>query len=286
MSQPVELITIENVTKKFNGKVVLDNFSAVVRTGQITGLIGKSGAGKSVLLHMLRGNPEYQPDSGRVIYHVNCCVKCRHLGLPYEGTACKVCNGDTERIDVDFWALKEYDAMREAIKDRVAIMLQRTFALWGDKTCIENVLEAVERLKKIGIKRIVMLTARTAPEDIVRGLDSGADDYVTKPFDRKVLLARVKAVLRRGLPVTEGVDFDGLRIDEPSRVATLRGKALDLTPGEFALLVRLVAHRGRVFVRPPDERTVDVQVAKLRQKLGKWADHIETVRGVGYRIGI
>ena len=116
MSQPVELITIENVTKKFNGKVVLDNFSAVVRTGQITGLIGKSGAGKSVLLHMLRGNPEYQPDSGRVIYHVNCCVKCRHLGLPYEGTACKVCNGDTERIDVDFWALKEYDAMREAIE--------------------------------------------------------------------------------------------------------------------------------------------------------------------------
>jgi DNA-binding response OmpR family regulator len=134
--------------------------------------------------------------------------------------------------------------------------------------------------------RIIMLTARTQSEDIVRGLEAGADDYVTKPFDRKVLLARVKAVLRRGLPVTEGVDFDGLRIDESSRVATLRGKELDLTPGEFALLVRLVAHRGRVFVRPPDERTVDVQVAKLRQKLGKWADHIETVRGVGYRIGI
>lgn len=149
-----------------------------------------------------------------------------------------------------------------------------------------SVARRVRESSELAATRIVMLTARTAPEDIVRGLDSGADDYVTKPFDRKVLLARVKAVLRRGLPVTEGVDFDGLRIDEPSRVATLRGKALDLTPGEFALLVRLVAHRGRVFVRPPDERTVDVQVAKLRQKLGKWADHIETVRGVGYRIGI
>ena len=149
-----------------------------------------------------------------------------------------------------------------------------------------SVARRVRESPELAATRIVMLTARTAPEDIVRGLDSGADDYVTKPFDRKVLLARVKAVLRRGLPVTEGVDFDGLRIDEPSRVATLRGKALDLTPGEFALLVRLVAHRGRVFVRPPDERTVDVQVAKLRQKLGKWADHIETVRGVGYRIGI
>ena len=149
-----------------------------------------------------------------------------------------------------------------------------------------SIARRVRESSELVATRIVMLTARTAPEDIVRGLDSGADDYVTKPFDRKVLLARVKAVLRRGLPVTEGVDFDGLRIDEPSRVATLRGKALDLTPGEFALLVRLVAHRGRVFVRPPDERTVDVQVAKLRQKLGKWADHIETVRGVGYRIGI
>lgn len=132
--------------------------------------------------------------------------------------------------------------------------------------------------------RIVMLTARTASEDIVRGLECGADDYVTKPFDRKVLLARVKAVLRRGLPVTEGVDFDGLKIDEPSRTATLKGKPLDLTPGEFALLVRLVAHRGRVFARPADERTIDVQIAKLRQKLGRWADHIETVRGVGYRV--
>ena len=149
-----------------------------------------------------------------------------------------------------------------------------------------SIARRVRESSELAATRIVMLTARTAPEDIVRGLDSGADDYVTKPFDRKVLLARVKAVLRRGLPVTEGVDFDGLRIDEPSRVATLRGKELDLTPGEFALLVRLVAHRGRVFVRPPDERTVDVQVAKLRQKLGKWADHIETVRGVGYRIGI
>ena len=147
-----------------------------------------------------------------------------------------------------------------------------------------SIARRVRESSELAATRIVMLTARTAPEDIVRGLDSGADDYVTKPFDRKVLLARVKAVLRRGLPVTEGVDFDGLRIDEPSRTATLRGKAIDLTAGEFSLLMRLVAHRGRVFARPPDERTVDVQVANLRRKLGRWGDHIETVRGVGYRI--
>lgn len=143
----------------------------------------------------------------------------------------------------------------------------------------------IRETPELAATRILMLTARTEPDDIVRGLEAGADDYVTKPFDRKVLLARIKAVLRRGLPVTEGVDFDGLVLDEPNRRATLGGKALDLTAGEFDVLVRLVAHRGRIFARPADARSIDVQIAKLRQKLGKWAEHIETVRGVGYRVG-
>ena len=149
-----------------------------------------------------------------------------------------------------------------------------------------TVATRIRETPALAATRIVMLTARTANEDIVRGLGCGADDYVTKPFDRQVLLARVRAVLRRGLPVTEGMDFDGLRIDETNVVATLRGRRLDLTPGEFKLLVRLVAHRGRVFARPLDERTVDVQVANLRRKLGRWGDHIETIRGVGYRISV
>jgi len=143
----------------------------------------------------------------------------------------------------------------------------------------------IRETPELAATRILMLTARTEPDDIVRGLEAGADDYVTKPFDRKVLLARIKAVLRRGLPVTEGVDFDGLMLDEPNRRATLKGKSLDLTAGEFDVLVRLVAHRGRIFARPSDARSIDVQIAKLRQKLGAWADHIETVRGVGYRVG-
>ena len=146
------------------------------------------------------------------------------------------------------------------------------------------VARRIRETPELAATRIIMLTARTQADDIVRGLESGADDYVTKPFDRAVLLARVRAVLRRGLPVTEGIDFDGLRLDEPNRIATLGGRRLDLTPGEFALLVRLVSHRGRVFARAADERTVDVQIAKLRHKLGDWSAHIETVRGIGYRI--
>ena len=147
-----------------------------------------------------------------------------------------------------------------------------------------TIAKRIREIPGLSATRIIMLTARTQNEDIVRGLSCGADDYVTKPFDRQVLLARVRAVLRRGLPVTEGVDFDGLRVDEPSRIATLRGKPVDLTAGEFKLLVKLVASRGRVFARPADERTVDVQVANIRRKLGKWGEHIETIRGVGYRV--
>ena len=147
-----------------------------------------------------------------------------------------------------------------------------------------TVARRIRETPELAATRIIMLTARTQPYDIVRGLEAGADDYVTKPFDRSVLIARVRAVLRRGLPVTEGVDFDGLVLDEPNRAAKLRGKPLDLTAGEFSLLARLVAHRGRIFARPADERTVDVQIANLRRKLGTWARHIETVRGVGYRV--
>ena len=144
--------------------------------------------------------------------------------------------------------------------------------------------------------RIVMLTARTQSEDIVRGLECGADDYVTKPFDRKVLIARIRAVLRRGTLVGGGADFDGLVLNEEGYVATLDGEELKLPPGEFRILALLAAHRGRVLARSrildsvqssdrfSTERTIDVQIANLRRKLGRWAEHIETIRGVGYRV--
>ncbi len=144
--------------------------------------------------------------------------------------------------------------------------------------------------------RIVMLTARTQNEDIVRGLQCGADDYVTKPFDRRVLLARIQAVLRRGPPAPPEEDFDGLVLDREGHVATLRGTELKLAPGEFRILALLVANRGRAFTRERildavleddravTERTVDVQIVGLRKKLGDWAEHIETIRGIGYRV--
>lgn len=144
--------------------------------------------------------------------------------------------------------------------------------------------------------RVIMLTARTQNEDIVRGLECGADDYVTKPFDRAVLLARIRAVLRRGNSVKAGAAFDGLVLDGDERSVTLDGTELKLTPGELRILALLISHRGRVLARSRildavqveeravTERTIDVQIANLRRKLGSWAEHIETIRGIGYRV--
>lgn len=144
--------------------------------------------------------------------------------------------------------------------------------------------------------RILMLTAKSEDEDIVRGLELGADDYVTKPFSREVLLARINAVLRRNDPMAAGKTLDGLLIDERGGAAILNGTVLTLTRGEFRLLALLSSRPGRVYTRAQiidmvqdeeksvTERTVDVQLVGLRKKLGDWAAHIETIRGVGYRV--
>jgi len=160
-----------------------------------------------------------------------------------------------------------------------------------------TIAERIRSDAGLAATRIIMLTARTQGEDIVRGLDCGADDYVTKPFDRHVLLARVRAVLRRGAPVSPPGGFDGLVVDDASRSALLDGEELRLPPGEFKMLALLASNRGRVLTRQRildavlsddeksvTERTVDVQIANLRRRLGRWADHIETIRGVGYRV--
>ena len=182
--ESVDLLAIANVSKSFDGRCVLKDVSAKLSTGAILGLIGKSAAGKSVLIHMLRGSEEYAPDSGRVIYNVNRCTKCGNLDLPYKGVACTKCGGETETLSVDFWSLKPDDHLRQAIKGRIAIMLQRTFALFGDMSVVENVMEAIpediqgdDRINKaIEMLKLVNMTHRTT--HIARDLSGGEKQRV------------------------------------------------------------------------------------------------------------
>ncbi len=164
-------------------------------------------------------------------------------------------------------------------------------------------LEVCRRLRREPSTRrvpIVMVTARGEDADIVAGLQAGADDYVTKPFGNKVLVARVEAALRRardGLPAEDAVVRVHRLVIHPGRhEALLDGKPLALTHTEFRLLHVLARRPGWVMTReqivdavhgedyPVTDRAVDVQVVGLRRKLGASSDYIETVRGVGYRL--
>jgi two-component system OmpR family response regulator len=144
---------------------------------------------------------------------------------------------------------------------------------------------------------ILMLTARAEVSERILGLDAGADDYLPKPFDLGELLARVRALGRRGAGTDGVVRVGPLVLDRLERHAMLDGQAVELTPREFALLTYLARESGRVVPRTellrkvwettydPGSNVVDAHIKKLREKLGDHASLIETVRGVGYRIG-
>lgn len=148
---------------------------------------------------------------------------------------------------------------------------------------------------------IIMLTAKGEESDKIRGLDVGADDYITKPFSTRELLARVRAVIRRassaGDDAVDIVRLDGISIDSHTHRVLINDKALDLSPTEFKLLQFFISHPERVYSRTQlldnvwgdqtyiEERTVDVHIRRLRKLLDPhgYSKHIQTVRSVGYR---
>ncbi len=167
----------------------------------------------------------------------------------------------------------------------------------------ESGIDFARRLKREHSRRdipIILLTARGEEADRIRGLDSGADDYIPKPFSPRELVARVKAVLRRVQPTAgdQPIDIRGLCLDPASHRVTGNGDKLSMGPTEFRLLHFFMTHPDRVFNRAQlldnvwganvyvEERTVDVHVRRLRKALSPTGhdDLIQTVRGAGYRL--
>ncbi|MBD1576703.1 MULTISPECIES: phosphate regulon transcriptional regulator PhoB [Vibrio] len=160
----------------------------------------------------------------------------------------------------------------------------------------------IKHLKREELTRhipVVMLTARGEEEDKVRGLEVGADDYITKPFSPKELVARLKAVIRRVTPTAleEVIDVQGLQLDPVSHRVMANNEALDMGPTEFKMLHFFMTHQERVYSREQllnnvwgtnvyvEDRTVDVHIRRLRKALES-AGHdklVQTVRGAGYR---
>jgi DNA-binding response OmpR family regulator len=164
----------------------------------------------------------------------------------------------------------------------------------------KNGLQVAAELRREGrTTPILMLTARDATEDVVRGLDAGADDYLAKPFKFDELLARLRALVRRGGATrVERLSVGALELDRLKHQAYAGGKALDLTPREFQLLEHFMMHKDDVVRRTellekvwdmhfdPESNVVDVHVGNLRRKLREagYEDLIKTVRGVGFRL--
>jgi two-component system phosphate regulon response regulator PhoB len=163
-------------------------------------------------------------------------------------------------------------------------------------------IDLARRLKRDEYTRsvpIIMLTARSEEDDRVGGLDAGADDYVTKPFSPRELVARIKAVLRRSSPEGDSdlLEADGLKLDTLSHRVSIDGSALDMGPTEYRLLKHFMSNAERVFSRGQlldavwgrnsfvEERTVDVHILRLRKALGQFGRDrlVQTVRGAGYR---
>jgi len=200
------------------------------------------------------------------------------------------------------YRVKVVDSGEEALEE--AVQYQPSLILLDIMLPGADGLEVCKRLKanpKTQNIPIIMLTALCEEADIVTGLELGADDYITKPFSPRVLLARVKAALRRietAKPIVvdgEQINIHDITIDITRHKVAVAGEDVTLTFTEFKVLQLLASQPGRVFTRyqivdavhgddyPVTDRSVDVQIVGLRKKLGESGQYIETVRGIGYR---
>lgn len=218
------------------------------------------------------------------------------------------CVEDDESIrQLIVYALENAGFEAEGFEDGDAL-LSRVYSLVPDLILLdimlpgEDGLKILEKLKcnpTLKYIPIIMLTAKTSEFDKVKGLDMGADDYISKPFGVMELISRVKAVLRRTntSSTSNNISFSGISINYEKRRVMVDGKIVNLTFKEFELIYYLLKNQDIVLTREMlmnqvwgfdfegETRTVDVHIATLRQKLGKEGKLIQTIRNVGYKVG-
>ncbi len=151
------LLSVNGISKSYDGANVVENVTFDLKPGEILGIIGKSGSGKSVLIHMLRGSKGYRPDKGGIAYNFGYCEKCKNYDFPAKsGKSCPKCDGTFAAKSFDLWDLEISELKR--VKSHISIMLQRTFALYGDLTVYENVLRELNEINYPHDKRILRVT--------------------------------------------------------------------------------------------------------------------------------
>ncbi|MDO8644046.1 MAG: winged helix-turn-helix domain-containing protein, partial [bacterium] len=200
-------------------------------------------------------------------------------------------------------ALFKLGVTRRDIKhDRLAKVRTDLAVCWNADDGGVEVCRALKQNEKTRRIPVIMLTVKNTEADKVLGLEMGADDYITKPFSPRELLARIKAILRRTHPKApeDFFKFHGLEIDWSRYQVSVQGKAVELTPKEFELLRALIEAKGKVLSRDRlldlvwgfdssgdlETRTVDLHVSQLRKKLKKAGDLILTVKSAGYRVDL
>ncbi len=219
-----------------------------------------------------------------------------------------VVEDDTSIRELELYALKnsEFDVdgfesaseLYKALGDRIPDILLLDIMLPQDDGL--KILTRIRNSAEYHDLPIIMVTAKTSEIDAVKGLDMGADDYITKPFGVMELVSRVKAVLRRthsSHAKKEVLRFRDIVIDESRHIVAAAGKEVELTYKEYEILKHLITNNGIVLTRDrlmeiiwgynfeQGNRTVDVHIQSLRKKLGESGDCIKTVRNVGYKVG-
>ena len=188
-----------------------------------------------------------------------------------------------------------YRALKKAVPDLILLDIM----LPGEDGL--TILKKIRSRKENENIPVIMMTAKTSEFDVVRGLDLGADDYVTKPFGIMELLSRIRSVMRRSKKTVEkkveNLSYGDIYVDQEQHVVAVKGEEVQLTLKEFDLLCYLILNKGIVLSRDQimqtvwdspfemESRTIDMHIMSLRQKLGEEGTAIRTVRGVGYRLG-